>query len=475
MQKNKSKPTDVSVPQTVTGLIKIQTSQESIKIGFTDQKISPHAGLSVLAGFLHWHRFKSVLSAHLPIRTSPNATPTGDLGLGFMVGILAGAKKLAQVAHLRGDAVLAGLFGIKRFGSQSAYSRFFGGFKNSHQNTACFAPLWQWCLQRLNSRRGGYTLDLDSTTLLHEKAHGKEGVRTGYTPQGFRRCYHPLLGVIAEAKLVAGFWLRPGNTKSANNVVAFTLELLSRLPSYLHFGLVRADSGFCQEDWLQLLEQRRLSYIVVGRIHHPVHRLIKQTTVWKKTSLEGVEVAEEVFQAFGWAQARRLILIRHLQAQRPEAGGRLLLECPGYRHQVLVTNLGLEVNGLTVWYRYNGRADSENVIKELDASFALPDLCLNGFHATEAALTLAVLSYNLSILFQKHLGWAERVTAATLRFRLFTTGGTTSRTGGYRTIRLSVPAGPLRDWWRSLWDKITAAFPNCDAVARFPSALPIPI
>jgi len=38
------------------------------------------------------------------------------------------------------------------------------------------------------------------------------------------------------------------------------------------------------------------------------------------------------------------------------------------------------------WRYYNGRADCENVIKELQAGFALPTLCLEQFWATEAAL-----------------------------------------------------------------------------------------
>jgi len=44
-----------------------------------------------------------------------------------------------------------------------------------------------------------------------------------------------------------------------------------------------------------------------------------------------------------------------------------------------------------------------------------------------AAMVLAVFAYNLCILFQRHLGWLDRVTAATLRFRLFSTGGIISR------------------------------------------------
>ena len=64
--------------------------------------------------------------------------------------------------------------------------------------------------------------------------------RRGYTRLGNKPCLHPLLAVLAEAKLVAGFWLRPGNSSCANNVVAFTLDLMSYttrgLLYYLRFG-----------------------------------------------------------------------------------------------------------------------------------------------------------------------------------------------------------------------------------------------
>jgi len=34
--------------------------------------------------------------------------------------------------------------------------------------------------------------------------------------------FNPLLGRIAEAKLVVGFWLRPGNTRCDNNAVGLS-------------------------------------------------------------------------------------------------------------------------------------------------------------------------------------------------------------------------------------------------------------
>ncbi|MFO1500949.1 MAG: hypothetical protein U1G07_21595 [Verrucomicrobiota bacterium] len=40
-------------------------------------------------------------------------------------------------------------------------------------------------------------------------------------------CLCPLLAVLAEAELVAQFWLRPGNVHSATSVINFTMDLLS--------------------------------------------------------------------------------------------------------------------------------------------------------------------------------------------------------------------------------------------------------
>ena len=54
---------------------------------------------------------------------------------------------------------------------------------------------------RLPTLKSGYSLDLDSTELLHEDGH-QEGVQIGYTRKGLKPCLHPLLAVIEEAKLV---------------------------------------------------------------------------------------------------------------------------------------------------------------------------------------------------------------------------------------------------------------------------------
>jgi hypothetical protein len=463
--KKQSTPTQESAHQTVTEFIKLHHGEKTIQIGFTDQKVSGRAGLLTFAGFLQWHRFAQRLAKLLPPCTSNNQIPLADLALGFITGILAGAQKLTQVAHLRNDVMLPVLLAIDRIGSQSSFTRFFQRFKNMGQTAAVFRPLFRFAMERLSSRPGGYSLDLDSTRLLHEDGR-QEGVKVGYTRLGNKPCLHPLLAVLEEAKLVVNFWLRPGNSSCANNIIGFTLDLLTNLPRHIRLRLVRADSGFCVAEWLDLLEAKSLRYIVVAKLLRPLQRLVRKDLIWKASTVPGTEVAEVWHQEANWPTPRRLILIRHTIAEKKRPGGKQLIECPGYAFQALVTNLPESVPPIEVWRDYNQRAGCEEVIKQLDADFALPKLCVKGFWGTEAALSLAVTTYNLCVLFQRHLGWLQRVTAGTLRYRLFTTGGIISQTNGRTTIRLAVREEEERSWWRAILEKISSALPNCNAVAQ---------
>ena len=79
---------------------------------------------------------------------------------------------------------------------------------------------------------------------------------------------------------------------------------------------------------------------------------------------------------------------------------------------------------------------------------------------------MAILSYNLVQLFQRHLGWMDRVRAATRRFRLLSTGGILSETGGVTRIRLAVRGAEERARWRALLEKTLSLIPNGNAVAQ---------
>lgn len=70
-------------------------------------------------------------------------------------------------------------------------------------------------MRRLPNERDGYTLDLDSSALLHEDTH-QEAVRVGYTKQGLKPCHQPLIAAVAEGRLIANCWLRRGAAARIN-------------------------------------------------------------------------------------------------------------------------------------------------------------------------------------------------------------------------------------------------------------------
>lgn len=455
-----------STHQTVTEHIKLQLGQKSIQIGFTQQRLSPLAGMLSWAGYLFKKRVPQLLAQMLPHQpSSPNALPPADIALGFLAGVVAGANKLTRVAHLRADPLLPEVLQIKRVASQSTLSRFFNQFRQA-ANQSCFGQFYLWTLEQLSSRKEGYTLDLDTTGLIHEDGH-QQGVKAGYTKQGIKPCLHPILGVLAEAKVVVNFWLRPGNTATLNNALGFVLELLSRLPHHVRLRLVRADSGFCSTGFFELLEARQLPYVVAARLLRPIKYLIRKGLIWTPTEIAGTCVAEVSYQEQGWSGPRRLILIRHEIQEKRRVGGKRLIDCPGYLFQALVTSLAAEVSALEVWRQYNGRAGVEHVIRELRHGYGLQQFCCENFWATEAVLSMVVMAHNLVVLFERFLGWLDRYAVASLRFHLFNTAGIISHTGGVTTIKLAAPPR-RRSWWMRLWERIASPFPNCNAVEPLP-------
>jgi len=432
----------------------------SIRISFTDQRLTAHGGMIVWSHFLHQKRFREQLREVLPHEpTSPNAYDPTDVALGYIGGILCGADKLSRVAWLQSDPAIAQVLGIEAVASQSTFSRFFEAFTQSSCNE--LNRLHQQAVQALPSLKSGYTLDLDSWALLHEDGH-QEGVAVGYTKRGLKPCHRPLIAGLAQAKIIANYWLRSGNSPCVNGAAEFLRQTVNGLPNHIHLQLVRGDAGFGDNGVQEACEALKLNYIFVARLTQKVQSLCRHDDQqWQATEVEGLQVQELECEQPG----RRLIVVRQLIQQRPEAGGKTLLDLPGYRFQALITNLPSTVDGLNVWRRYQGRADLENRVRELGAQFGIPRLCVHKFWGTEAMHQLAIAAYNLCVLLQRRLGQLEKCELNTLRWRLFGRAAVWSRTGGKPTLKLALREEAHRGWYREILGKLTA-LPNCNAVGN---------
>lgn len=460
------KPTQVPEPRpeadhTVRLQIDTKDGAPSIRIGFTDQRLTAHGGMIVWSHFLQQKRLRHHLREVLPHDpTSPNAYDPTDVALGYLGGILCGADKLSRVAWLQSDPAIPEVLGVEAIASQSTLSRFFAVFTQA--NCDQLSRLHRQAVDSLPSRREGYTLDLDSWALLHEDGH-QEGVAVGYTRQGLKPCHRPLIAGVAEAKLIAHYWLRSGNTACVNGAAEFLRQTVQGLPTHIRVGLVRGDSGFGDPGVQTAAETLGLKFIFVARLTQKVQTLCRHDDAhWQPTDVPGLAVQEGP----GPHPDRRLILVRQRVQERPQAGGKTLLEVPGYRFQALVTNLPPSVEALSVWRRYNGRAHLENRIKELGDQFGIKRLCVDRFWGTEAMHHLAIAAYNLCVLLQRRLGQLEKCELNTLRWRLFGRAAVWSRARGKPTLKLAVSGRPARAWWREILTKLTAP-PNCHAVESF--------
>ncbi len=104
------------------------------------------------------------------------------------------------------------------------------------------------------------------------------------------------------------------------------------MPEDFRFYAVRADSGFFLSEFLQELERRVLPYVIAVRMNPLPRRAVARISEWQP-------FAPGRPKPHGWNAPRRLVMVRELLRERPEARGRKLLEVPSYTFHVLVTTL----------------------------------------------------------------------------------------------------------------------------------------
>jgi len=433
-------------------------SKKEIEIEWTDKPVTPWGGLALFSGLAQQVGLTSVLREALPFRlTSPNATDPVEVVLAFMAGVLVGARRLAHIERLRGDEAVRQILGIKRFVSDTTFSRFFGRFGIAQVNDV-FKHLMQW--QHGLISLDAEVLDLDSSAM--ERYGHQQGAVLGYNPKKHRRpSHHPLIATLGKRPWVVHAWLRSGNTSSARGADLFLEETLALLPPGIQIPFLRADSGFGIEEFLKKVEEKKFIYAISARFTKGLKNQVAQITNWRVLE-PGIEVSETLFQAQGWSRARRVVLIRQRTQDRDFVRGRELFDDPAYVYQAILTN---RIDAPEeVWRFYRKHADIENQIRELKWDYGADGFCQRKFFPTEAAFRMVCVTYNLVSLLQDKLGFKIYRTLGTLRSQLFAVG-TILGTQGRRTILRVSLSGAFRDRFQGyLQILFPSSKPNSGAV-----------
>ena len=427
---------DKPVPREIGALL----SNERLILRQTERAVTPFGGLAVFISFLQKVGFVEKVRQHMPIRwRSPNHIDPTVTFTAFLMAVLTGAKRFAHAGLLRGDRALHALLGLERFPIDDTIRNLFRKFGMGHVQRL-YEPLAEWQMERLPQRGEGYTLDLDST--VFERYGKQEGSLKGHNPRKHGRpSHHPLLAVLGEAHFLLHGWLRSGNCGTARGVEEFLKEALALWGQRQEIRLLRADSGFFDDQLLNFLEQRRLPYIVVARMTKWVKRAAQRVEQW--TELDDNYAAGEFrLQLHGWSVARRFVVIRERVREDRDSVGRKLIDVPGYTFRVFVTSAAEAPE--EIWRDYNRRADMENRIAELKHDLGADGFCLKEFFATEAAFRAVLLLFNLLAEFQRAAGLPGYREPATIRTQVLTCGAILGRAGRRLVVHLSESWGGLR-------------------------------
>ena len=234
--------------------------------------------------------------------------------------------------------------------------------------------------------------------------------------------------------------------------------------------LLRADSGFSDSAFLDHLDSQPMHYLIALRQNQPLQRALVNADNWWSLIDEdgrpvpGIELTRFAYQPDAWSVPRWVVGIRQHTALRADPKGKtlnLFADDPvigSWRFSALTTDLDLSAE--TVWRMYRGRADCENRIKELKYDFAADSFNMKDFWATEAALNVVMLAYNLMSLFRQVLLKTSLVrsssgpvqhTLQTLRYKLFAKAAYITTEARKPILNLAV-AMQQRVWMKGLWE-----------------------
>jgi hypothetical protein len=438
---------------------------KALELQFINDEITAWGGIALLKNLMDKTGFRELLeSLPLPAQGSNRGYSPIQLIMQFIATLWCGANRYSHLDISRFDATIQKLFGWGHMPEHKAFQRYFQKFSSFQTHSQVFGEIYKWFWSNLNF--DNFTLDIDSSVIT--RYGNQEASSKGYNPKKpGRKSQHPLIAFVADVEMVANFWLRSGNSHSANNFQAFLEETLHHFPGK-KIGLLRLDSGFYSREILDYLENReqKTEYIIAAPMYYSVQRSIASIRNWMRID-HGIEISEFTFQAPEWEAARRKIVVRQKIEQRPNAVGKQLslfdnvLDYNGYRYTCYVTNLTL--GAAEVWRLYRGRANCENKIKELKYDYGLDKLNQTSFDGTETSLVIMTIAYNFMSLFRQVV-MPEKIRhrLSTLRYKLLAIPSMIEENAKGTIIKMAVQM-KRRVWIQSLWDRSLAPVFMCNS------------
>ena len=378
----------------------------SFKLEKTEEALTAHGGLALMAEFNHGLGLKGLVDRHLPGPGS-NRGYTPSVYVDSLVLMLqGGGQRLEDLRELEREGALMKLIGRDCIPDPDSVGDWLRRMGNPDKGQAGLLGLGSVRdeMNRRILRRDGireYTLDADATLVEAQKRDAKMSYK-GLTG------YRPMLGFLFESGLCLLDEFREGNESPGAGQLAFYLECNQRMPKGKRIGYYRADSASYQAELINALEEDHVKWAITADQDSAVKGVIRQIeeSAWKEPVAGcGYQIAESLHTMNKTKKAFRLIVKRWEKPRRDRFEGQQdgtpdVTEKYAY-HAVASSWAEDEKPTHEVLRWHNGRGAAENFNKELKSGFGMEQMPCGEANANAVFFRIGVIAYNLFIGFRR--------------------------------------------------------------------------
>jgi hypothetical protein len=342
------------------------------KIESTEEELTAHGGLALLAEYNHGLGLRQLCDRYLPAPGSNRGYAPSVFVESLTLMLQAGGQTMEDLRELGQESALMQLVGQELIPDPDTVGDWLRRMGDPQTDPAGLHGLGQIrdLLNQRILRRDGigeYTLDADAMQIEGEKQQAE------WTYQGVKG-YMPLLGFLFETPVCLLEEFREGNVAPQVGQLTFYRGCQRRMPKGKRIAYYRADSASYQAELINALEADGVIWALTADQDRAVKEAIRTISEWEEPTVGcGYEVAETVHTMAHTHHAFRLIVKRERRRQ-PD----LFAEDPYFYHAV-ATNWPLEQKStaeVLTWHNQRGQA--ENFLKELKGGFGLDRIADRG-------------------------------------------------------------------------------------------------
>ena len=419
----------------------IRQSVLGFKLERTQEELTAHGGLALMAEYSHGLGLREMVARHLPGPGSNRGYDPVAYVESLVLMLQAGGQSLEDLRELKGEGALMRLIGREQIPDPDSVGDWLRRMGDPEKGQGGLLGLGR-VRDEINARilrRDGvceYTLDTDATQIEAEKRDAH------FTYQKVKG-YMPMLGFLFEAKLCLLEEFREGNESPGAGHVAFYRQCQERMPEGKRIGYFRADSASYQSELINTLEADRVRWAITADQDVAVRALIQEVPEeqWREPQKGcGYEIAEAVHCMEKTPKAFRLILKREL-CRQPD-----LFNGQKYVYHGVASNWPEEQkSAFEVLTWHNQRGQAENFNKELKLGFGMEQMPCGQSFANAVFFRIGVIAYNLFIGFKRLScppSW-EPHTIGTFRWKMLQVAGRIVRHAGQVVLKLCVDVEKL--------------------------------